>query len=396
MKKLSLLCAGVLMTSIMAGCGQSGASTETAPAETSAAVAAAETTELKKAEANFSLSSVDYAKQLKLGWNLGNTLDALGNSGLETETAWGQPKTTKEMIKYVKDAGFTSIRVPVSWGQHTDKDFHIDKAWMGRVTEVVDYAYDAGLYVIINSHHDNDKKYYYPDDKNYENSEKYIETIWSQVADNFKDYDQHLIFESMNEPRLSGTSKEWWFQPNDAEGVASIKNISKLNQVFVDTVRKSGGNNDKRYLMVPSNAASPSNALNDAFTMPTDSDEHIILSVHAYTPYDFAMNYGGGYKDWSETKGKDLSFMDDLNKKFILNGYGVVIGEFGATNKNNLDARVAWAKQYTEKAASYGIPCFLWDNGGTDSGDENFGMINRSARSVYFPEILDTMKASYE
>lgn len=341
-------------------------------------------------------NAVEFAANLKLGWNLGNTLDATGGSGLSSETSWGQPKATKKLFQYIKKQGFTSVRIPVSWGNHVDSDYNIDDAWMNRVTEVVDYAVDNGLYVIINSHHDCD--YYYPTEAHYDDSEEYIEKIWSQVADNFKNYDEHLVFESMNEPRLMNTNKEWWFSENDKDGVESIKCINKLNQVFVDTVRKSGGKNKNRYLMVPSNAASAGNALNKNFEMPKDTvKNHLMVSVHAYSPYDFAMN-AGGYSKWSSSKESELKdFMKKLDQKFIKKGYGVVIGEFGATNKNNLQDRVKWAESYTKLAASYGIPCFLWDNGGTGTtGTENFGMIDRKKLKVYYPEILKAMLKSYK
>lgn len=341
-------------------------------------------------------NAVEFAANLKLGWNLGNTLDATSGSGLSSETSWGQPKATKKLFQYIKKQGFTSVRIPVSWGNHVDSDYNIDDAWMNRVTEVVDYAVDNGLYVIINSHHDCD--YYYPSEEHYDDSEEYIEKIWSQVADNFKNYDEHLVFESMNEPRLTGTNKEWWFSENDKDGVESIKCINKLNQVFVDTVRKSGGKNKNRYLMVPSNAASAGNALNKNFEMPKDTvKNHLMVSVHAYSPYDFAMN-AGGYSKWSSSKESELKdFMKKLDQKFIKKGYGVVIGEFGATNKNNLQDRVKWAESYTKLAASYGIPCFLWDNGGTGTtGTENFGMIDRKKLKVYYPEILKAMLKSYK
>ncbi len=258
-------------------------------------------------------NSIDMVKELKLGWNLGNTLDATG-SGLASENAWGQPTTTQEMIDFVKESGFTTIRIPVSWSNHTDAEYNISENWMDRVEEVVNYAYNAGLYVIINSHHDNSK--YYPSDEKIEESCKYLEVIWKQIAERFKDYDHRLIFEGMNEPRLEGTNKEWWFSSTDPEGVASIKCIVRLNQLFVDTVRASGGNNADRYLMVPSHAASADNALNDAFVMPTDTVENrLIVSVHAYSPYDFAMN-ANGYKEWDGSHDNELNFMDKLKTKF--------------------------------------------------------------------------------
>ncbi len=337
-------------------------------------------------------TSVEMAKAMKLGWNLGNTLDATGSRGMKSETSWGQPSVTKELIEYVKASGFTTIRIPVSWNNHMS-DGVIDSEWMDRVQEIVDWALDANLYVIINSHHDNDK--YYPSDSKMEKSREYIRNIWTQISERFKDYDEHLIFESMNEPRLEGTSKEWWFAENDGDGLACIKNIVELNQIFVDTVRQSGGKNETRFLGVPSAMASSDNALNKAFSMPNDTIEnHLLLSVHAYTPYDFTMNENG-YDTWSSANNKEFDFMVNLKKQFINNGYGVYIGEFGATNKDNLSSRCSWADAYCSKAKVLGLSCILWDNGGTKKGNENFGMINRKKLEIYYPEILKKMVDAY-
>lgn len=338
------------------------------------------------------MSSVEFAKILKAGWNLGNTFDA-ENSGLDAETSWGMPKTTPEIIHFIKEVGFTSIRIPVSWGKHTDDEYNIDSEWMARVKEVVDYAYDEGLFVIINSHHDVD--YYYPSPDHYAESEKYLTTIWAQIAEEFKDYDDHLIFESMNEPRLKGTDIEWWFAASDPKGKEAIGVICKLNQAFVDTVRKSGGNNANRFIMVPSYAASQDFAINSAFSMPEDPSNKLMLSVHAYTPYDFA-GKANGYSDWDGSKNTEFIFMGKLMSKFIVNGYGVVIGEFGATNKNNDEARGKWARGYTQKAAGYGISYFVWDNMQVGVGEENFGLIDRNNLKVYFPELLDSYLGAYK
>lgn len=334
-------------------------------------------------------NAVDFAANMKMGWNLGNTLDATDGSGLGSETSWGQPEATQELIRYIKEAGFTTIRIPTSWHNHMVNGV-IDSAWMDRVQQVVDWSMDAGLYVILNSHHDNVKnKGYYPAAEYEENSITFLTNVWTQVAERFKDYDEHLVFESMNEPRLRDTAKEWYFAADDAEGIACIKLIVEYNQLFVDTVRKSGGYNETRFLMVPSAIASPDNAMNSAFEMPKDTIEnHLILSVHAYTPYNFAMN-ADGYKSWSSDKAGELNFITKLRDQFCKAGYGVCIGEFGATNKDNLKARCSWAKAYTGRCEQYGLSCILWDNGSTGIGEENFGMIDRKNLSVYFPELLE-------
>lgn len=394
MKKITAVLLSVLFAVSAAGCNSQQPAATSASSEPAASAPVTEAAKPDAAEIELADNAVDMAKLMKLGWNIGNTLDATAANDLSSETSWGQPTVTKELIAYLKTAGFTSIRIPTSWGNHVDENNRIDSEWMARVREVVDYAYNEGFYIILNSHHDCD--YYYPSDEKFEKSASFIEEIWNQIAEEFKDYDERLVFESMNEPRLMGTAKEWWFQPNDADGVASIKCIVRLNQIFVDTVRAAGGHNETRFLMVPSHAASVDTALNDAFTMPEDKvNNRLIASIHAYTPYDFAMNKRG-YDEWSDKKLYELDFMYRLKEKFIDNGYGVVIGEFGATNKNNLESRVAWAKDYCGRAAEIGIPCFLWDNGGIKVGEENFGMISRRDLWVYFPELLDAMVSSYE
>lgn len=337
--------------------------------------------------------AVMFAKELKLGWNLGNTLDANAKTGMESETSWGMPKVTKELLVFVKECGFTTIRIPVSWGNHCNKDYQIDPEWMDRVQEILDWALEENFYVIINAHHDN--KYYYPSEENLLNGKKYLSSIWTQIGERFRDYDERLVFEGMNEPRLEGTSKEWYFTQNDAEGIASIKCIMEYNQVFVDTVRKTGGNNTTRFLMVTSNAASPEQELNQVFEMPKDVTEgRLLLSTHAYTPYDFTMNEAG-YGKWTSDRLYEFKFMEKLKTKFIDQGYGVVIGEFGVTNKDNMEDRIAWAKDYTEAAATRGIPCIIWDNNEINVGNENFGLLDRNHLTVYFPELLEAYKEYY-
>lgn len=338
-------------------------------------------------------NAVDFAANLKFGWNLGNTLEANAKKGLESETSWGQPKATKELIDYIKASGFTSIRIPVSWGNHMDENYNIDEEWMNRVTEVVDWALDDGLYVIINTHHDDE--YFYPSAEHLNDSIAYLTAIWTQIANHFENYDERLIFEGMNEPRLKGTAIEWWFAASNQEGCKAISTIAMLNQVFVDAVRACGGYNQTRYLMIQSYAASPSFTMHGSYSIANDPSNRLLLSIHAYTPYDFAMN-ANGYKNWDGSHRNELTFIDSLNDWFISKGIGVVITEFGATNKGNLEDRVAWAKAYTSRAESYGISCFLWDNGGTQIGEENFGMIDRRNLNIFFPELLDAYMEAYK
>lgn len=342
----------------------------------------------------FTYSSLEFAGLLKAGWNLGNTLDATSTNGLMSEIAWGQPFTTKEMIDFVAECEFTSIRIPVSWGLHTSgENYEIDPEWMDRVKTVVDWAMDNNLYVIINSHHDND--FYYPTKDHLDKSLYYIDCIWSQIADTFRDYDEHLIFEGMNEPRLKDTDLEWYFDKGNPQGLEALECISALNQRFIDTVRRSGGNNTLRYLMISAYAGNPDLTIDNGFEIATDPANHMLMSIHAYTPYDFAMNVNG-YRNWDLAYNEtEFVFMDKAKEYFIDKGIGVSITEMGATNKNNLQPRAMWYYYYTQKASELGISCFVWDNGNNGIGEECFAFIGRTSRKVLYPPLLEALVINY-
>jgi endoglucanase len=350
--------------------------------------------------------AMKFVENLKLGWNLGNTFDA-NNDGRITdelvyEYTWCGVKTTKQMIDTLKQKGFNAIRIPVSWHNHVSgADFKISDAWLNRVQEVVNYCIDDGLYVILNIHHDIDKAYYYPSSTYLENSKKYMTSIWSQVASRFANYDNHLIFEGINEPRLVGHTNEWWIDINNADVVDSIKCINQLNQVFVNTVRATGSLNSSRYLMCPGYCASPDGATNQYFTLPTDISGNVnklIVSVHAYSPYNFALQAisDGGIDYWSVNDATSVSgitsFMDTLYNKYTSKGIPLVIGEFGARNKNNnLQARVEFSSYYIAAARAHGITCFWWDNNAFTGTGELFGLFNRSTYQIAYPDIMEGM-----
>ncbi|MDE5866078.1 MAG: glycoside hydrolase family 5 protein [Lachnospiraceae bacterium] len=353
-----------------------------------------------------------FVRNMKTGWNLGNTFDASdnGSSGndLKYESMWCGTVTTKEMIDALKEAGFQTIRIPVSWHNHLTDDNHtISEVWLSRVQEVVDYAIDDGMYVIINIHHDFSTDYIYPTSEYLEQSKTYVTDIWTQVADRFKDYDDHLIMESMNEPRMVGSNNEWWLDFQNAECIDSIQCINEINQVFVDVVRSSGGNNATRYLMVPGYDASLQGAVNSYFSLPTDIEENqnkILVSVHAYTPYSFALQGEGesGSTDaFDMTSSSSTKDIDDLMKQlydtFVKNGTGVVIGEYGARDKSgNLQARIDFTAYYIETARASGITCCVWDNNSFSGSGENFGLFRRQNMSFLYPEIVESIMAHCE
>lgn len=358
-------------------------------------------------------------EDMGLGWNLGNSLDATGGSGLDTETSWSNPKTTQALIDKVKSLGFNTVRVPVSWGKHVSGDnYTIDSAWLARVKEVVDYCYKNDMYVILNIHHDTKSSAsasgagYYPRSSAYSSSEKFVTSVWSQAAEYFKDYDYHLIFETLNEPRLIGTRYEWWFDkwsiPSEVKD--AIDCINKLNQKAVDTIRDTGSNNRGRLIMCPGYDASIDGATVSGFKLPTDisgNKNRIAISVHAYSPYNFAMNVGSGSTSTytSSIKNELQDLFSTLKSNFRDKGIPVVIGEFGSTDKNNTAERVKWATDYTALAKKNNIPCLLWDNNafavynGSNIvlNSEYHGYINRKDNTVTSPakDVIEALLKPY-
>ena len=339
-------------------------------------------------------------RDMKCGWNLGNTFDAHNGysghfSGTGMETIWVGVRTSRELIEAIKEAGFNTIRIPVSWHNHVDENYVIDQEWMDRVREVAGWALDLGMYVIVNVHHDNDVKYFYPDTVHYDQSAAYLTAVWSQIAEAFRDCDDHLIIESMNEPRLVGTQYEWSWNNYTSECRLAAKYINQLNQLFVDTVRASGGNNATRYLAVPAYCASPGSAREQAFQLPEDTVENrIIVSVHAYTPYNFALNTGSSdrtfdlEKDISK-KDEIASFMNNMYSRFVKYGVPVMLDEFGALDKGgNTQDRVNFTAYYVASASARGITCVWWDNHAFSGNGERFGLINRSTLQWIYPDIV--------
>lgn len=314
-------------------------------------------------------SSAEIVRDIKVGWNLGNTLDSYktGKSGLSTETGWGNRKTTEDMILSVKAAGFNAVRIPVTWGEHMDGDT-IQQEWMTRVREVVDYAYNNGMYVILNMHHD-DYIWFTPSEAEYASDSAKLKKIWEQISAEFRDYGDRLLFEGMNEPRTVGSSAEWSGGTDDERKV-----INRYEQDFVNTVRASGGNNSARTLIITSYAASAEEkAMNDV-VVPDDS--HVIVSLHYYAPWKFSDGQSTTFGD-KEKFELDNKFAR-MKSIFIDNGIPVIIGEFGCVAVADDSTRADYYSYYISAAKSQGIKCFVWDNG-LSSGDSAYGIFDRGA-----------------
>ncbi|MCL2230324.1 MAG: glycoside hydrolase family 5 protein [Treponema sp.] len=348
------------------------------------------------------INAFEMTSNIKIGWNLGNTLDAHGErdgfpwlgGGLyaytkvfEMESAWGNPAATEELFVAVKESGFNTIRIPVTWYKAMDQNHNIRTDWMTRVVEVVNYAINNDLYVILNSHHDEEIFKF----TNAQTRESLVafKKLWDQIARVFKNYDERLIFEALNEPRTKGSPHEW------TGGTAEEHlNLNKYYQTFVDTVRVTGGNNDKRILIINTYAASAEQTAMDGLVLPADTAvNRLIVSIHAYTPYDFALNKNDSFNSWSKDNIGDTSPITDMFERaynsFIAKGIPVVMGEFGAMNKGNAAARTEWAEFYVKTAMEKGIPCIWWDNGITSGNGERFGIIGRYIQDKPFPDIIE-------
>ena len=388
----ALLLAGV-MTAAVAGCGKNS--------DSKAKDTAKKWTELDQTQITESMG---------LGWNLGNQLEA-SSGGLPSETCWGNPEVTKELIDTVKAQGFKTVRIPVSYLDMIGDgpDYKIDTDWLDRVQEVVDYVVNNDMFAIVNMHGDG----YYTvdhswllcaedDDKQTEIKDKYGK-VWTQIADRFKDYDQHLIFESMNEEFNNDYGK-----PDEK----AYDNINAYNQIFVDSVRATGSNNEKRWLLLPGwNTNIDYTAGDDYnFKIPTDKGckadgKRIMISVHYYDPFNFTIDENKtaktqwgkyavkNYDNWGQEDYVD-SQMALLNEKFVSQGYPVVIGEFGAQDKTEKFAdynefRRYWSEYLIKAAKKNGVVCVYWDNG--YNGNKGFGIINRFDYTITQPDLIAGM-----
>ena len=264
----------------------------------------------------------DAVTNMGVGWNLGNTLDA--NDGSKTwttteqhETCWGQPVTKPELMKMMAEAGFNTIRVPVTWYQEMDANGKVNDAWMKRVKEVVDYVIDNGMYCILNVHHDTGadsntfKSWLKASSKNYTANKDKYEYLWKQIAETFKDYDDHLLFEAYNEML---DEKSTWNEPVDkTDGYKAINDYAKS---FVTTVRNTGGNNKDRNLVVNTYSASSTPDAMKKLDLPEEGN-HIIFQIHSYP----------NWQSKSNAK-KEIDNLISNIKTNLLDRAPVIIGEY--------------------------------------------------------------------
>ncbi len=322
------------------------------------------------------MTAVEFAHLLGNGINLGNTMEAYGHISIGVgaepnvyETLWGQPITTAEMVQGMKDAGFDTLRIPVAWTNAMNfesGDYTIGEDYLARVEEIVNYALDADMYVVVNDHWDGGWWGMFGS-ASQETKEKAMElytSMWTQIGNRLKKYDEHLIFESGNE--------ELGSRLNDTDIAADSGTLSdkecyevtnRINQAFVDTIRGLGGNNADRYLLIAGFGTDITNTCKDSFQMPTDTaKDKLLLSVHYYDPSGYCIWESVG--SWGNKR--DYTDMFDMLgklRKFTEQGYGIIIGEYGVLNQK--DGMRAGTMEYTEAFLNccdyYGYCPVLWD-----------------------------------
>lgn len=343
------------------------------------------------------LTSLELSKEMIPGWNVGNSLDAIGG-----ETNWGNPKISQRLIDSVQEAGFNSIRIPVAWSKFTDEEnFIIDINWLIRVEQVVNYIIGNDMYAIINIHWDGGWMQPTYEDQEYVSNRLAI--MWEQIAVFFRDYDDHLLFAGSNEVMVDGD------YGTPTEEYYTVQN--GYNQIFVNTVRSTGGCNHYRHLLVQGFNTNIEHTRR-FFVMPEDVVENkLMVEVHYYDPYNFTINansnitqWGKNATDpqrtetWANEAWADAQFQK-MKTKFIDKGIGVVLGEYGVLSRTDLGSdelneefesyRRYYMEYVTNSMVNHGLVPMVWDNGGT--GNHGMGLFVRSTGEQYFPDIIQAI-----
>lgn len=353
---------------------------------------------------------MEICASLGLGWNLGNQLDA-HNDGIAEETAWGNQPTTQALFDQLAATGFTSVRIPVTWLGHIGNapDYTIDTEYLNRVAEVVGYAESAGLNAIINIHHDGADSNYWLNIKDAAKDEtlntsikEQITAVWTQIANKFKDKGNFLVFESMNEIHDGG----WGWGENLTDGGKQYDVLNEWNQVFVDAVRTTGGNNTNRYLGLPGYVTNIDLTVQN-FVLPRDIVQNrLMVAVHFYSPVEFTLN--DEFSEWGHTgapsKKPDSgdeeylkSQFNSVKTNFIDKGIPAYIGEIGCVHRNNERSeafRLYYLEYLCKAAKEYGMAPFYWDNGSASAGKECSGLFNHTTGEILNNalEVIEVMK----
>ncbi|MCK9169581.1 MAG: glycoside hydrolase family 5 protein [Treponema sp.] len=362
-----------------------------------------------------SAAALAYMQETNAGINIGNSLDAYSSDtyaagSTASETAWGNPEITQELLTATARAGFGIVRIPVTWMGHIDSKstgYKVDKTYLARVARVVEYAHTAGLKVVINMHHDGSNSEHWlninkADDSTASYNEvtnEYI-AVWTQTASYFKNHGDYLMFEGLNEIQ----DGRWGWGVNRQDGGVQYGIVNKWNQAFVTAVRGTGGNNTYRYLVVAGYDTDIDLTVAN-LVLPSDPTAHrLIVSAHYYSPYEYTLeaqkhcwgsDYGGASASDCTNYGQEKSMEQQFAKlktAYVDRGIPVYLGECGATYQKGYEKYRRYYMEYTAFTAhNCGIVPVYWDNGATSSGKENEGLFYRSTAQQAFPKILQAV-----
>lgn len=363
----------------VAACGGGGTANSTP--EVAATSSVAGTTGMR------AITSTELAAQMGLGWNLGNSLEAVGG-----ETAWGNPRTTQQMVDAVKAAGFKTIRIPVAWKQYADANDRISPVWLERVAEVVGYARQAGLIVMINAHWDGG--WLQPTYAKQKEANARLASYWTQIATHFKSHDDTLLFAGSNEVMVDGD-----YGTPTAEYVA-VQN--GFNQTFVNAVRATGGNNAVRHLIVQGFNTNIDHTLAFAVLPEDSASQRLMMEVHYYDPYKYSLDEKSGLWQWgagttnpklAETWGNEAwadAQFQKMKVRYADKGVPVIVGEYCAISRSDIPGaekyRQDWNRYVTKAAASRGLVPVYWDNG--DTANHSCGLFNRASGAQVYPALI--------
>ncbi|PTT84605.1 glycosyl hydrolase family 5, partial [Pelomonas sp. HMWF004] len=337
------------------------------------------------------LTSLQLSKLMGAGWNLGNSLEAIGG-----ETAWGNPATTQTLMTAVKAAGFKTVRIPAAWKQYADASDTISATWLARVAQVVGYAQTAGLHVMLNIHWDGG--WMQPTFAAQAVANARITKFWTQIANHFKAYDDTLLFAGTNEVMVEGD-----YSPPKAEYV-TVQN--GFNQAFVTAVRATGGNNAVRHLVVQGFNTDINHTVAFA-VMPTDTArDRLMMEVHYYDPYNFTLNDKSTIWQWgagaTDAKAREAGFdeawadaqFQKMKTAFVDKGIPVILGEFGAMRRTEYPGaeayRLDWNRHVARAAWTRGAVPVYWDAGAATE-NHSMGLFNRTTGAQVYPDIIKTL-----
>jgi aryl-phospho-beta-D-glucosidase BglC (GH1 family) len=311
---------------------------------------------------------------MKVGWNLGNTMDA------PTETSWGNPVTTQAMINALKAMGFKTVRIPITWAGHfgAAPNYAIDQAWLNRVDSIANYVLKDSMYAIINTHHDSSDFPLMAADSAVARDR--LVKIWTQIANHFRDYSDYLIFEILNEPR--GPVNMWNGGNDQQRGILNAYHLAAVN-----AIRATGGNNAKRFIMCCTHSACPLDVAINGLVIP-NNDTNVLVSLHTYYPQGFCLppvttTTWGSAADSANVRSELTRECADVAAK----GTIAVIGEWASPNACVLASRVAHACYYAQQIRLRGMVPVWWDDGG------QFELLNRTSNPVswQYPTIAQAL-----